>query len=92
MKATTIGLAVLALGLIGSVPPATAGVINLNNWNNTQLDASDDFVQVKTGVDCAGTDTICVQWNEAQTLKARTRKGSTSFFMTMMAARTEVRR
>ena len=80
MKATTIGLAVLALGLIGSVPPATAGVINLNNWNNTQLDASDDFVQVKTGVDCAGTDTICVQWNEGAIVEGPNAQGIDQFF------------
>jgi hypothetical protein len=80
MKATMIGLAVLALGLIGSVTPASAGVFNLNNWNNTQLDASDDFVQVRTGANCAGTDTICVQWNEGAIVEGPNAQGIDQFF------------
>lgn len=80
LKATTIGLAVLALGLIGSMTTASAGVINLNNWNITQLDASDDFVQVKTGGDCAGIDTICVQWNEGAIVEGPNAQGIDQFF------------
>jgi hypothetical protein len=80
MKATMIGVAVLALGLIGRVTPVSATVYTLQNWNNTQLDASDDVVQVRTGVNCAGTDTICVVWDEGTIVEGPNAQGIDMFF------------
>jgi hypothetical protein len=62
--------AVLALGLIVPSGPAYADIFALDNWNNTQLDASDDFIEVRTGTtDCgavggpAGSN-LCFGWFE----------------------------
>jgi hypothetical protein len=53
-------MGVLALSAAG----VHAAIILLRNWNITQLAASDDAVQVKTGLDCDPTDPkkICVEW------------------------------
>jgi hypothetical protein len=80
IKAAMIGLAVLALGLIGRVTPVSATVYTLSNWSNIELDASDDVVQVRTGVNCSGTDTICVVWSEGAIVEGPLAQGIDMFF------------
>jgi hypothetical protein len=67
MQSKTVVLTVaglLALGSHATIKPAAAAIFTLDNWNVTQLDSTDDKVVVKTGSDCSGGNTICVQWVE----------------------------
>ena len=59
---------------------ANASIFDLNNWNNIQLDASDDFVRVATGADCTGTNTICVTWFEGPIVEGPLAIGIDQFF------------
>jgi len=74
------GIVVVALWLIVAAVPVDAGIINLTNWNVSQLDVTDDFVQVKTGADCPGTDTICVTWFEGGNVEGPLAIGLDKFY------------
>jgi len=80
VKGTMLALAGLTLGLMGSITPASAGIFSLQNWNVTQLDGSDDYVQVKTGEDCIGANTICVRWDEGASTEGPMAIGIDTFF------------
>jgi hypothetical protein len=89
---TLFGRVVLTAGVVMgvlalSVAGAHAAIILLQNWNVTQLDASDDAVQVKTGLDCDPTDPkkICVEWLPGSSHLSVTANGIDTFFYDISA-------
>jgi hypothetical protein len=76
---------VLVLGLLGA-GPAEAAIFTLNNWNVTELDVSDDFVEVRTGTsDCGGLGlpsgtNLCFRWFEGPTVEGPGALGIDQFF------------
>lgn len=75
---------VIVFGLLGA-GRAEAAIFTLNNWNVTELDASDDFIEVRTGSDCnslglpSGTN-LCFRWFEGSTTEGPSALGIDQFF------------
>lgn len=78
----------LVVGLLGA-GAADAAVFTLNNWNVTELDGSDDFVEVRTGTSstdgCGGlglpsTTNLCFRWFEGPTVEGPGALGIDQFF------------
>jgi hypothetical protein len=89
---TLFGRVVLTAGVVTgvlalSVAGAHAAIILLQNWNITQLAASDDAVRVRTGADCDPLDLrkICVEWLQGSSDLPVTAIGIDTFFYDISA-------
>jgi len=76
-RAVMLLAGLLAFGLVVPSGPYAA-VFTLSNWNETNLEASDDFVRVTT--ECGGANLICVQWFEGLDVEGPTAIGVDTFF------------
>lgn len=57
-----LGLGILGLLMAAIVVANPSYATSLSNWNNTQLNASGDYVNVAIGTDGSGDTTLTLQW------------------------------